>query len=136
MSGYSKHGVYALYVPSARRPVGGMEMERFPSREICGRMLQQRVRTGTSRTWYVRQAHLRDRPEQTWPMADETGYLRVWLRGRDEPEPGLLSRPDEEWLVRETGGIEKIEWVDGPDCLWLSEDGGMAMNLPGKERTA
>lgn len=124
--------VYALFVPSARRPVADLEMEVFASRELAGRTLQRRVLTGTSRTFYVRHAGRRfaKHPERAWPVWDETGHYRVWLRRAADPVPGLLSRPDEEWLVRETGAVERLPWVDGEESLLLSETGERALTRP------
>ncbi|AXH66434.1 hypothetical protein SEA_SATIS_285 [Streptomyces phage Satis] len=127
--------VYGLYVPSSRRPVADLEMEVFASREVAGKTLQRRVLTGTSRTFFTRQSHIRfslaDHPEKAWPVWDETGYMRVWLRRAADPVPGLLSRPDEEWLIRETGAVERIPWTDDTeDTLFLSDTGERALNRP------
>lgn len=124
--------VYALFVPSARRPVADLEMEVFPSREVAGKTLQRRVLTGSSRTFYLRHAGRRftDHPERAWPVWDETGYFRVWLRKAADPVPDLLSRPDEEWLIRETGAVERLAWVDSPETLVLSDTGERALHTP------
>lgn len=124
--------VYALYVPSARRPVADLDMEVFPSREVTGNILKQRVQSGTSLTFWVRDgkvSHL-DRKHKIWPVWDETGYMRVWLRKAADPVPALLERPDEEWLVRETGSLERIPWVDGEESLILCDTGERALNRP------
>lgn len=124
--------VYALFVPSARRPVADLELEAFPSREVASRTLQRRVLTGASRTFYVRHAGRRftTHPERTWPVWDETGHYRVWLRKAADPVPEILSRPDEEWLVKETGAVERLAWVDGEESLSLSETGERALSHP------
>jgi hypothetical protein len=124
--------VYALFVPSARRPVADLELEVFASRELAGRMLQRRVLTGISRTFYLRHAGRRfaEHPERAWPVWDETGYYRVWLRKAADPVPDLLSRPDEEWLIRETGSVERLPWVDGAQTLALSATGERALSNP------
>lgn len=124
--------VYVLYVPSARRPVADLDMEVFPSREVAGNILKQRVQSGTSLTFWARDGRLRhtERKIKAWPVWDETGYYRVWLRKAADPVPALLERPDEEWLVRETGGLERIPWVDGEESLILSDTGERALNRP------
>lgn len=125
--------VYALYVPSARRPVADLDMELFPSREVAGKTLQRRVLTGTSRTFYLRHGRrgFTSQPEHSWPVWDETGYYRVWLRKAADPVVALLSRPDEEWLIRETGGLERLPWTDGEaDGLSLSDTGERALHKP------
>ena len=124
--------VYALYVPSARRPVADLDMEIFPSREIAGYILKQRVQSGTSITFWLRDGKARhsERIVKAWPVWDETGYMRVWLRKAADPAPALLERPDEEWLVKETGGLERIPWVDGEESLILSDTGERALNRP------
>lgn len=124
--------VYVLFVPSARRPVADLDLEIFPSREVAGNILKQRVQTGTSITFWVRDGKIshRDRKVKAWPVWDETGYYRVWLRKAADPVPALLERPDEEWLVRETGGLERIPWVDGQESLILSDTGERALNRP------
>jgi hypothetical protein len=126
--------VYALYVPSARRPVADLEMEVFDSLEFAGRMLQLRVLAGASRTFYVRQGRVRQKmgehPQRARPVWDETGYYRVWLRKAADPVPEVLSRPDEEWLIRETGAVERLSWIDGEETLFLSETGERVLNRP------
>lgn len=124
--------VYALYVPSARRAVADLDMETFPSREVAGNTLKRRVQSGTSPTFWTREAHLPHggHAVKAWPVWDESGYFRVWLRRAAEPVPALLERPDEEWLVRETGGLERIPWVDGEESLILSDTGERALNRP------
>jgi len=119
--------VYALYVPTARRPVSGIGMERFASRELTGRVLKERNATGRSRTFYVgapRPASAYDWPVQEFRLADETGYMRVFLRYAGDPVPGLLDEPDEEWIVREGGPrgvVVRIPWVETGDALPVSE---------------
>lgn len=124
--------VFALYVPSARQPVADLDMEAFSSREVAGNTLKERIRTGSSRVFYIRDGHGRfsERPRRAWPVWDTTGYFRVWLRKAADPVPALLERPDEEWLVRETGGLERIPWVDGEESLILSDTGERALNRP------
>lgn len=124
--------VYALFVPSARRPVADLDMEVFPSREVAGNILKQRIQSGTSLTFWVRDGKIshRDRKLKAWPVWDDTGYYRVWLRKAADPVPALLERPDEEWLVKETGGLERIAWVDTEESLILSDTGERALNRP------
>lgn len=103
------HGLFGLFVPSAVKPVVGMVMERFPSREFAGRTLQRRVLTGKSDLYSIYDRHA---VPTTWPVLDETAYMRVWLRAKkDVPHP--LSRPDEEWIIKESGAVERIAWIDG-----------------------
>lgn len=107
--------VYALYVPTACRPVSGIAMEVFPSREVTGRMLLQRNATQHSKTFYVGAPKVSHRllPEAEFPLADETGYMRVLLRKAADPVPALRDTPDEEWVVRgggERGVVERLPW--------------------------
>lgn len=113
--------VYVLYVPTARRSVWGIEMEKFPSREETARILKERNNTKRSRTYYVVD---RERPsDQTrgfFQDADKTGYMRVFLRYAKDPVPGLLDTPDEEWIL-EKGGREgvvvRLPWMEGDEKL-------------------
>jgi hypothetical protein len=111
--------VYALYVPTGRRPVSGIGMEKFASRELTGRVLRERNATGRSRAFYVgapTPKGFSDRPVREFPLADETGYMRVFLRYARDPVPGLLDRPDEEWIVVEGGAqgvVVRMPWSDG-----------------------
>jgi hypothetical protein len=120
--------VYALYIPTARRPVSGIGMEMFSSREFAGNILKERNATGRSRTFYVgmdRRTSGADWPKARFPDADETGYMRVFLRYARERAPGLLDRPDEEWIVREGGSrgvVERLPWGDGDERLTLPSD--------------
>jgi hypothetical protein len=111
--------MYALYVPTARRPVSGVTMERFASKELAARILVERNSTGKSKTFYTADGKQPwDRPPVEFPLADETGYMRVFLRKAKDPVPELLSRPDEEWVVREGGKrgvVERLPWGDGDE---------------------
>jgi hypothetical protein len=113
--------VYALYVPTARRSVSGIEMERFPSREQTARILKERNNTKRSRTYYVIE---RERPSDQergyFQNADRTGYMRVFLRYAKDPVPGLLDRPDEEWILErggKAGVVVRLPWLDGDEKL-------------------
>lgn len=118
--------VYALYVPTARRPVSGIEMEKFPSREHTGRILKWRNNTKRSKTYYVVE---RERPADQehgyFQDADRTGYMRVFLRYAADPVPGLLDTPDEEWIL-EKGGKEgivvRLPWREGDERLSARSD--------------
>jgi hypothetical protein len=124
------HGVYALYVPSAVKPVTGLVMERFPSREVCGQTLKIRLATGSSRLFTDpsgRWMPPASRPLMEWPVFDETGYMRVWTSWTGDDFPGLLSRPDEEWVVSESGKVERLAWADSEtDELYLANGGAWA----------
>lgn len=111
--------VYALYIPTARRPVSGIEMEKFPSREHTGRILKQRNNTKRSKTYYViERERCSDQERGYFQAADMTGYMRVFLRYAADPVPGLLDTPDEEWIL-EKGGKEgvvlRLQWMEGED---------------------
>jgi len=123
-------GVFALYVPSAIKPVTGLVMERFPSRDVCAATLRERNETGASRLYtdpsrgYVSPSA---RPWVTWPVYDETGYMRAWTAWTGDDWPGLLCRPDEEWVVTESGKVERLVWVDSEtESLYLSNGGAWA----------
>lgn len=109
-------------------------MEVFASLEFAGKMLRLRVLTGVSRTFYVREEAVRrvmvEPPQCAWPVWDETGHYRVWLRKAADPVPALLSRPDEEWLIRESGTVERLPWADGEEVLVLSDTGERALTRP------
>jgi hypothetical protein len=118
--------VYALYIPTAKRPVSGVGLERFPSREVTGRILLQRNNTGRSRTFYVTSAKVSwiERPEEEFPLADETGYMRVFLRRSADSVPDLLDTPDEEWVVREGGKrgvVQRLRWAEGQEKLTIAD---------------
>lgn len=119
--------VYALYIPTARRPVSGIGMECFASRELTGRVLKARNVHEETHTFYVgdpRPKSFADWPKRRFTEADETGYMRVFLRYARDPVPGLLDRPDEEWVVREGGQmgvVERIPWSDGDEDLVLAD---------------
>ena len=108
--------VYALYIPTARRSVSGIEMEKFASREHTARILKRRNNTKRSNTYYVVD---RERPSDQergfFQDADRTGYMRVFLRYAADPVPGLLDTPDEEWIL-ERGGKEgvvvRLPWTE------------------------
>lgn len=113
--------MYALYIPTARRPVSGVAMERFTSRELASRILVERNATGKSKTFYTADGKQPwDRPSVVFPLADETGYMRVFLSKAKDPVPELLSRPDEEWVVRvggKRGVVERLPWGDGGESV-------------------
>jgi len=123
----ARTGLYVLYVPSAVKPVTGMVMERFTSREICEAALKVRNETGRYRLFTDRSGKYvspGDRPLVTWPVFDETGYMRVWFDLDGDEWPGPLSRPDEEWIVTERGKVERIPWVDSEEeSLYLANGG-------------
>lgn len=117
--------VYALYIPTARRPAPGAGMERFNSRELTGRVLRERNATRRSKTFYVADGKQPwDRPETEFPQADETGYMRVFLRYAKDPVPDLTDTPDEEWIV-ESGGrqgkVARLPWNDNDEQLTAQE---------------
>lgn len=122
--------LYALYVPTARTPTSGLDMERMPSREQTGRCLLERNLLGAGRTWFLGDEparYGRTRPVRQWHDADETGYMRVFLRYAADPVPGLLEEPDEEWLVNpggKRGLVVRLPWAatDG-EVLALARDG-------------
>jgi hypothetical protein len=118
--------VYALYIPTAKRPVSGIGLERFPSREVTARILLERNDTGRSRTCYVTSAKVSwvERPEEVFPLADETGYMRVFLRRSAHSVPDLLDTPDEEWVVREGGKrgvVQRLRWEEGQEKLTIAD---------------
>lgn len=124
--------MYALYFPSAVRPVGGVTLEYFLNRELAARLLMQRNRLGVSPVYWAhlgRQRYL-ERPVWNFPNADETGYLRAFQNHLSSP-PGLLERPDEEWLVETTSrGADKvvrIPWCDGDDSHVVLAVGGESL---------
>lgn len=124
--------VYGIYVPTARTPTSGLEMELFPSREQTGRNLLERCELGAGSTYWLRDPiygrnRVWPRPIHQWPDADETGYMRVFLRYAADPVPGLLDEPDEEWLVNpggKRGVVVRLPWEasDG-EVLRLAKDG-------------
>jgi hypothetical protein len=122
--------VYGIYVPTARIPTSGLEMECFPSREVTGRCLLGRCDLGASSTWFVRDGNRRTtwpRPVHQWADADETGYMRVFLRRAADPVPGLLDTPDEEWLVNpggKRGVLVRLDWEHNEaEIARLARDG-------------
>lgn len=122
--------VYGIYVPTARTPSSGLEMESFPSREVAGRHLIERCHQGAGRTWYLRDGNRREcwpRPVRLWEDADETGYYRIFLRYAADPVPGLLETPDEEWLVNpggKRGVLVRLPWEDSDgEVLRLTKQG-------------
>lgn len=122
--------LYAIYVPTARTPTSGLELERMPSREITGHCLRDRNTLGAGPTWFLGDSPSRvggGRPVRQWEDADETGYMRVFLRYATDPVPGLLDKPDEEWLVNpggKRGLIARLPWevADG-EVVRLVKDG-------------
>jgi len=113
--------LYGIYVPTARTPVAGLDLERFPSREQAERELRRRTLTGASTTWYVRdrseRSHRRTRRTQVWDAADDTNYMRVFLRYASDPVPSLLDVPDEEWIVepgRNRPQVIRLPWEEVP----------------------
>lgn len=122
--------LYAIYVPTARTPTSGLELERMPSREVTGWNLIERNRLGAGRTWFLPDNPSRsgeNRPVRQWDDADETGYMRVFLRYATDPVPGLLDEPDEEWLVNpggKRGIVVRLPWeaADG-EVVRLVKDG-------------
>lgn len=113
--------VYGVYVPTAKRPVSGLAMELFPSQEVAGWCLLERGVDRAGRTWYLEDRQLLKglplarHPRAVWELADETGYMRVWVRRARDPIPRLSDTPDEEWLV-EAGGkrgrLVRLPWDD------------------------
>lgn len=115
--------VYALYIPTARRPVTGIGMEVFTSRELTGRVLKERNATGRSKSFYVADGKQPwDREPVEFPMADETGYMRVFLRYATDPVPDLLDTPDEEWLVEDTGKVTRLPWGGASEQVAQADD--------------
>lgn len=111
--------VYALYIPTARRSVSGIELEKFPSREQAGRILKERNNTKRSRVYYVT---AKERPSDQergyFQDADKTGYMRVFLRYAKDPVPGLLDTPDEEWILEDRGFegvVVRLPWLPGDE---------------------
>jgi hypothetical protein len=98
-----------------------VEMERFSSVEVAKLILMKRNRTKQSSTHYVVD---RQRSANAcrgyFPDTDKTGHMRVFLRGDDDPVPGLLDTPDEEWIV-ERGGrsapdvVIRLAWAEGDE---------------------
>ena len=122
--------VYGIYVPTARTPTSGLEMECFPSREVTGRCLLERCEIGAGGTWYLSDGKghkVWPRPVRQWDDADETGYMRVFLRYAADPVPGLLDEPDEEWLVNpggKRGKVLRLPWEENEaEIARLAKDG-------------
>lgn len=119
--------VYALYIPTARRPVSGIEMEKFPSQEQAALILKQRNNTKRSDTYYVaeREDRAADAVRGFWQSADRTGYMRVFLRSAADPAPGLLDTPDEEWILEKdgkTGVVIRLPWLAGDEEVKVRGD--------------
>lgn len=113
--------VYVLYVPTARRSVTGIALEKFSSREFTAKTLLRRNATGIGPTFYLDDnSRAWDKSDAVFPDADETGYMRVFLRRATDPVPDLLDTPDEEWIV-ESGGrrgiVHRLPWTDGDDTV-------------------
>jgi hypothetical protein len=121
--------LYAIHVPTARTPTSGLELERIPSREEAGRCLLTRCQLGSGHTWFVSDSD-RDRwprPVRQWEDADETGYMRVFLRKARDPVPRLTDTPQEEWLVNPGGRrgiVVRLPWEasDG-EVIRVGKDG-------------
>lgn len=111
--------VYALYVSTANHRVPGIRLERFASRELTGRILLERNATGRSLTYHLpdgRPARIGDRPEAVYPLADSSGYMRVFLRKAADEVPDLRDVPDEEWIVEKggrRGKVVRLPWKKG-----------------------
>lgn len=122
--------LYAIYVPTARTPTSGLELERMPSREVAGNALRDRNEFGAGSTWL-----LGDRPERVggvrpvrvWEDADETGYMRVFLRKATDPVPQLTDIPHEEWLINpggKRGLLVRLPWeASDTEAVLLARDG-------------
>lgn len=113
--------VFGVYVPTARHPLRGLAMEKFPSQEVAGWCLLERTADRTGRTWYLRDLPglkgvlPSQHPRQVWETADETGYMRVWIRRNRDGTPRPSDTPDEEWLVGEggkRGRLVRLPWED------------------------
>lgn len=124
--------VYAIYVPTARTPTSGLDMERFPSKEVAGHLLLDRCTLGAGATYWVGdpiygRERVWPRPVRKWEDADETGYMRVFVRRAADPVPGLLDTPDEEWLVNpggRRGVVVRIPWeASDAEAARLAGDG-------------
>ena len=131
--------LYALYVPTAHAAVSGLGLERFTSRELAERILKERNATCRSKTFYVSDGKQPwERPEQAFPWADASGYLRVYLRKAADPVPSPLDTPDEEW-VTEPGGrqgkVVRLVWSPGTERVGLERKTGLLCVTPRPPRT-
>lgn len=63
-----------------------------------------------------------------WLVWDEMGYMWVWLCKVVDFVLVLLEWLDEEWLVKEIGGLECIFWVDGEESLIFFDIGECVLN--------
>lgn len=122
--------LYAIYVPTARTPTSGLELERMPSREQTARNLLDRNTLGAGRTWFLGDEPSRyaaHRPVKVWEDADETGYMRVFLRKATDPVPRLTDTPHEEWLVNpggKRGVVVRLPWeASDTEAVLLAKDG-------------
>ena len=124
--------LYAIYVPTARTPTSGLELERMPSREVTGWCLLERNSLGAGRTWFLGDNPSRsgaNRPVRVWEDADETGYMRVFLRKATDPVPRLTDTPHEEWLVNPGGKngrglVVRLPWEASDDeAVVVARDG-------------
>lgn len=123
--------LYAIYVPTARTPTSGLELERMPSREVTGHCLRDRNTLGAGKTWFLGDQPSRSgawhRPVHVWEDADETGYMRVFLRKATDPVPRLTDTPHEEWLLNpggKRGVVVRLPWEASDDeAVLLARDG-------------
>jgi hypothetical protein len=99
--------VYFIFHPSTGNHVArNMEMAR--NQEVPGRVLGARVRDKASRVFYVdRKLGL-----ESYPDADETAFLAVWVLPSGSPQPDRDSVPHERWWLRPTGALVREPWSE------------------------